>query len=1043
MERVLQAIHIGEVVADFLLNTNRVLNAIEVCKECLILLSNKALEKEKELVRMCYIGVYFTMFDGYAHGNDYTSAIECGRKLLVLLRECNRRNKEGMVTLKLAELYQRQNKYKDAKDLYKKALSIVIETGERQVEGVCYGNLGTVCQSLSEYGKAKECYEKALKIMEETRNEKGKANCYGNLGTVFTSLSDYAKAKEYHEKALLIKEQIGDKNGAATSYGNLATVFQFLGDYVKAEENLQNALAIKKEVGDKEGEAAAYGNLGTVFYHTGQYVKAEENLGKALVIGREIGDKNGEAANYGNLGSVCQSLGDYTKAKEYYEKALTIRQQIGAKNGEAVDYANLGTVFCNTGEYAKAEEYIQRALAIRKEIGGDKKGEAGDYANLGSVFRSLGDYTKAKEYNEKALAIRNQIGDRNGVAESYANLGTVCQERNDYTKAKEYHQKALAINKEICNKNGEATDCGNLGSVFLSLGDYAKAKEYHENALVIRKEISDKGGEASSYGNLGTVFLSAGEYVKAKEYYERALLMGRELGDVELQFSSYLNLTWVALLLDGNVHEAVLNLSESIQKSEEMRSFLRDNEQFKIAFLDRHMPPYHLLTVLFSLIRSPDEALSVVELGRARALADIMSNQYSVEKQESFNPQLRIDVEKILKKESNCACLYISYYNEDLFLWIIKPNKTIRFRIIDNNICYSDKEVERSVEGVFDEETFRTVYDVPLERCEDRSLFPSNAIHLTRESSKEGSLSASRLVEEDEDENQHPEPPTLAQCYKMIIAPVADLLEEHEIIIVPDRLLYKVPFAALKDENGNYLSEKFKIRIVPSLTTLKLIQNSPADYHSQTGALIVGEPDVSQVYYKGSVEKLCPLPCARKEAEMIGRLLESPLLGEQATKQAVLESLHSVSLIHIAAHGNAERGEIALAPSRRTYSIPKEQDYLLTMAEISQVRLRAKLVVLSCCHSARGQIGSEGVVGVARAFLGSGARSVLVSLWALQDEATEKFMSRFYEHLVHGKSASESLHEAMKWMRGNGYSDVGQWAPFMLIGDNVTFDFGK
>jgi len=186
------------------------------------------------------------------------------------------------------------------------------------------------------------------------------------------------------------------------------------------------------------------------------------------------------------------------------------------------------------------------------------------------------------------------------------------------------------------------------------------------------------------------------------------------------------------------------------------------------------------------------------------------------------------------------------------------------------------------------------------------------------------------------------------------------------------------------------------------------------------------------------------LPCARKEAEMIGRLLESqPLLGEHATKQAVLQSIHSVSLIHFAAHGNAERGEIALAPSRRTYGIPKEQDYLLTMAEISQVRLRAKLVVLSCCHSARGQIRSEGVVGIARAFLGSGARSVLVSLWALQDEATEKFMSRFYEHLVRGESASESLHEAIKWMRGNGYSDVGQWAPFMLIGDNVTFDFGK
>ena len=113
------------------------------------------------------------------------------------------------------------------------------------------------------------------------------------------------------------------------------------------------------------------------------------------------------------------------------------------------------------------------------------------------------------------------------------------------------------------------------------------------------------------------------------------------------------------------------------------------------------------------------------------------------------------------------------------------------------------------------------------------------------------------------------------------------------------------------------------------------------------------------------------------------------------------------------------------------------------MSDISKVQLRAKLVVLSCCHSARGQIRAEGVVGIARAFLGSGARSVLVAQWALDDSATEQFMSHFYEYLIRGESASESLHEAMKWMRCNGYSDVRQWAPFMLIGDNVTFDFGK
>jgi len=103
----------------------------------------------------------------------------------------------------------------------------------------------------------------------------------------------------------------------------------------------------------------------------------------------------------------------------------------------------------------------------------------------------------------------------------------------------------------------------------------------------------------------------------------------------------------------------------------------------------------------------------------------------------------------------------------------------------------------------------------------------------------------------------------------MLIAPVANLLDGPELIIVPDRHLYKVPFPALSDENGKLLAETFRIRIVLSLMTLKLIQDSPTDYHSQTGVLIVGEPKVDQVFYKGQIEKLCPLPAARKEAEMI------------------------------------------------------------------------------------------------------------------------------------------------------------------------------
>ena len=418
----------------------------------------------------------------------------------------------------------------------------------------------------------------------------------------------------------------------------------------------------------------------------------------------------------------------------------------------------------------------------------------------------------------------------------------------------------------------------------------------------------------------------------------------------------------------------------------------------------------------------------------ARALADLMSAQYSVEYQISVNPRIWGGIEDIVGKECNGTCLYISYGHCSINLWILKGSEITDFQRRKGMDLLPQKG--QHLEKFFD---FRSFGILPEKLCEDGSL------HDLQPESKlwqEDSHKGWRIGNESQDD-KGPKM-NLPICYKLIIAPVANVLEGPEMIIFPDRALYQIPFAALTDESGKYLSETFRIRIVPSLTTLKLINESPIDYHCQTGALIVGNPNVGEVHFKGRLTNISRLPCTENEARMVGEKLGvEPLLGQQATKEAVLQAMNSVALIHIAAHGDVERGAIALAPSFRIPNeIPQEGLYLLTMSDISRIKLRAKLVVLSCCHSARGQTKAEGAVGIARAFLGSGARSVLVALWALHDKATEQLMIHFYDHLVAGESASESLQEAMKWMRSEG-SALNQWAPFILIGDDVTFEFGK
>ena len=149
-----------------------------------------------------------------------------------------------------------------------------------------------------------------------------------------------------------------------------------------------------------------------------------------------------------------------------------------------------------------------------------------------------------------------------------------------------------------------------------------------------------------------------------------------------------------------------------------------------------------------------------------------------------------------------------------------------------------------------------------LEKIFDFRSFALSSDEICADQSSHGFLQESEIWDKDSHgdwrfgekskANQRPKM-NLPICYKLIIAPVADLLEGPEIIIVPDRALYQIPYAALIDESGKYLSETFRIRLAPSLTTLKLINESPADYHCQTGALIVGNPDVGEVHFKGKL----------------------------------------------------------------------------------------------------------------------------------------------------------------------------------------------
>ena len=853
---------------------------------------------------------------------------------------------------------------------------------------------------------ARDYLELTLKEAKESGNKAFEGIVYNNLGLAYKSLGEVRKAIEFYQLSLNIVTETGNKDGKGTVYNNLGRAYKSLGEVRKAIEFYQLSLTIVTETGNKDGKGTVYNNLGSAYKSLGDDRKAIEFYQLSLTIATETGNKDGKGAVYNNLGRAYKSLGEVRKAIEFYQLSLTIATETGNKDGKGAVYNNLGRAYKSLGEVRKAIEFYQLSLTIATETG-NKDGKGAVYNNLGRAYKFLGEVRKAIEFYHLSLTIATETGNKDDKGAVYNNLGNAYASLTDFRTAIEFYHLSLNIATETGNKDGKGTVYNNLGSAYKSLGDDRKAIEFYQLSLTIATETGNKDGEGTVYNNLAAAYDSLGEVRKAIEFYQLSLTIAKETGNNYDEACRYNNLACCFCSLEDFL-EAEEYCRSSVRMLEEARVLFQGKDEWKINFRDKHDHTYTHLRRLQLRQGKSFEALSTAEAGRAQALMDLMKSRYDVSKSSwSSSEQDR----ELIMSNSSLSSSPILFLAEEEKHEDFKTSLSF-WLILNGQQC---QMMQKEINGNLTALIYQTYENIGVRT----------------------GVGCKPLISQQDDESA-----TLKTLYDLVIAPFSDLINGDELIVIPDRASFLIPYAALMDQQSRYLSETLRIRLVPSLTSLRLLAECPERHHSTSGALLVGNPWVETVRIKDN--KPFPLlPGAEKEAKMIGQILKiEPLTGKNATKNQVLSRLNSVSLVHLAAHGCRETGEIILSPNVADAKRPKEEDFLLTKADVLGVQLRAKLVVLSCCYSGRGEIKAEGVVGIARAFLGAGARSVIASLWALSDEATLEFMKHFYEHLVEGKSASKSLHQAMKWMRkSEEFNAVQYWAPFVLIGDDVTLNF--
>ena len=257
----------------------------------------------------------------------------------------------------------------------------------------------------------------------------------------------------------------------------------------------------------------------------------------------------------------------------------------------------------------------------------------------------------------------------------------------------------------------------------------------------------------------------------------------------------------------------------------------------------------------------------------------------------------------------------------------------------------------------------------------------------------------------------------LAALYDELVAPVEPLLDGTgavpELTIVPHGPLHRIPFHALFDGH-RYLIERFEISYAPSAAVYALCQGR--EVPGQRGATVLGVED--------------PLiPAAEAEARAVSKRLPGARLcvGEEATVEALRDAAPGSGTLHLACHG-------LFRSDNPMFSALKLHDGWLTAADVMSLDLPGALVALSACESGRSEvIGGDEILGLTRAFLGTGAATLVVSLWVVQDETTAELMGTWYDRLRRGEGPAKALRAAQVEIKDR-HDHPYYWAPFVLVG---------
>ncbi|KAL4617225.1 tetratricopeptide repeat protein 28-like [Arapaima gigas] len=1033
----------------------------EECQKYLLSLAQSLDNPQACFRALCNLG------DIFVCKKDIAGAIRFYEQQLALAHQLGERNMEASAYGSLGAAYRLLPKHDKALGYHTQELEAYQELGDAQGECQAHGHLAAVYMSLGKFTMAFKCYEEQLELAQRLRDPNVEAQVYGNMGITKMNMSAVEEAIGFFEQQLALLQQLSVVEAMldrGRAYSNLGDCYEALGDYEEAIKYYDQYLSVAQSLNRIQDQEKAYRGLGNGHRSMGNLQQALVCFEKRLVVSHELGESAGKAQAYGELGSLHSQLGNYEQGVSCLERQLGIARETGDRVLEGEASSGLGTIHQMTGEHEAALQHHRRDLEIAEETS-NASAQGRAYGNLGLTYESLGDFERAVVFQEQYLSIAAEMNDLAAKTLAYSSLGHTHHALHNYSQAVMYLQEGLRLAEQLGRREDEAKVRHRLGLSLWASGNLEEAQHqlYRASALfeTIRHEAQHSTDyklslfdlQTSSYQALQRVLVSLGHHDEALAVAERGrtrafadLLVERQTGQQDADLYSPVT---------------VENILDTVNGQRALVLYFSFAAGYLYSWLlapGSGIVKFHEVYLCEGVC---DGGESEFQEGGTVSLQGVTSSGGSLLEQYIASAREALGVDSYYSRggsssetESEAGDLLDQQFEELNNKLNSMTDPTGFLRMVSRNNLFS-------------------------RRCQSMtSLFSST-------------MSPGREASSSLPQRGHSKPP-LRVLYDLLIAPMEGGLmhssgpvgRHRQLVLVLEGELYLVPFALLKGSSSNeYLYERFSLIAVPSIGSLS---SSPRAHSRKVGpnlcrgvstAAVVGNPllppSVMDRWLWG------PMPSAEEEVHTVSKLLGcQPLVGSAATKEHVMSALSQAECAHFATHISWKLAALVLTPNQegtgigsggspggavtsgKAYTIPESlqvpddasdaesvcdspplQEFLLTAADILDLRLSVKLVVLGSYQESDSKVTADGVVGLTRAFLAAGTQCVLVSLWPIPVAASKVLVHTFYTALLNGTKASIALTDAMKTVQSSKqFSHPSNWAGFMLIGSDVKLN---